>query len=697
MLTTLIDGAAHYLAGRFNPQRAQRPGDPVQPSGGGLGGSEAASSQRRRALLRQYPARNNSAFDAVTNFLVRGVSELTPGLGDPADPKAEPLLVHPLLDLWRAPNPYHTTFHMVSAVIKNAADTGHSFILLGTNASDRIDGLYYAPSQAMQMLVDAETGAGWPVGWRFFHGGIAGRGASVDIPAYRVIHIQWEIDPLNTRASRGAGATLALDVVADSLSRDWTATQMDNGIAGVGIALGGLDVRAKDAAEKAKEFQQQLGGGNRGENVVVPQGSSFSRIGATARDLEMRSLSRLPEERISSVLGVPAMAVGLGAGLDRSTFTNYREALRAGFENGVIPIARLLAEAVTRQLLWQPDFDPQRRYRFVFDHSELAVLQEAQGELSARIVSQWTAGLIDRAKALEELGYEPAAEDAGVYAGPSAEPLFLSAPAAPLRLTGPAPRRWSAADREPSRRYTPAEDLRDALLRLHAARTRELDAPLRRLLIAAAERAVSQAAAAVAATGAVPEAAALYASFADDMAALTLPAAEVTAEGVAAAINASGVLPEQVTLTDAMRILVRERATARTLEMQGTRIGQWNAVVRDRIGLGWTPDQIIEGGGPLPPELEGLKRPGLREILGEEDYRNQARTIARTETTYAQAESATQAYAEAGVRRVLISDGTDWDAECAAANGQTWTVEFYASNPSAHPNCTRTASPIIDG
>ena len=200
----------------------------------------------------------------------------------------------------------------------------------------------------------------------------------------------------------------------------------------------------------------------------------------------------------------------------------------------------------------------------------------------------------------------------------------------------------------------------------------------------------------MAAGGGLTEAAALYASFADDAAVFMLPAAEATAEGVAGAINATGLLREPVTIREAARLLVRERATARIIEMQGTRVGQWNALVRDRISMGWTPEQVLNGGGPLPPHLEGLKRPGLREVLGEQDYRGQARTIARTETSFVQGETQSLAYADAGIRMVLVHDGTDFDEECAAANGQTWTIEEMAASPVAHPNCTRTFEPIVE-
>lgn len=355
--------------------------------------------------------------DSVTRFLSNGLSELRPALEPVSGDDPELVLDHPFLDLWHEPNPYHTIFHTLTAVVKNAADTGHSFIIIGLDERNMITTLTYAPSQSMQMLVEED--GGWPVGWRYFTGGRVGFGAYVDIPASRVVHIMWEIDPINTRGARGAGQVLALDVAADSLARDWTASQLDNGVAGVGITLP-YDMTDAQQQKKADLIQQRLGLANKGKPVVMPGGATFDRVGATARDLQMRELSRLPEERICSVLGVPAMAVGLGAGLDRSTFTNYRQALRAGMENGVLPLSRLIAEAVTRQLLRQIDFDPFGQYRFVFDASKVAVLQEAMGEFTDRIIAQWQATLIDKATAKEALGYKPEPGDVGDYYEPPA-------------------------------------------------------------------------------------------------------------------------------------------------------------------------------------------------------------------------------------------------------------------------------------
>lgn len=68
--------------------------------------------------------------------------------------------------------------------------------------------------------------------------------------------------------------------------------------------------------------------------------------------------------------------------------------------------------------------------------------------------------------------------------------------------------------------------------------------------------------------------------------------------------------------------------------------------------------------------------------------------IARTEVTLAAAGGAVAGFRDTGVEYVEISDGEEFDEECAAADGAIWTLDDYAANPIAHPNCSRSASAL---
>ena len=85
---------------------------------------------------------------------------------------------------------------------------------------------------------------------------------------------------------------------------------------------------------------------------------------------------------------------------------------------------------------------------------------------------------------------------------------------------------------------------------------------------------------------------------------------------------------------------------------------------------------------------------GLRPLV-RETYKGRATTIARTEIRTAQNQASAIRYEASGIQYVEILDGDD-DDECGAANGSRWTVKEYRDNPIAHPNCTRTATPVVE-
>lgn len=86
---------------------------------------------------------------------------------------------------------------------------------------------------------------------------------------------------------------------------------------------------------------------------------------------------------------------------------------------------------------------------------------------------------------------------------------------------------------------------------------------------------------------------------------------------------------------------------------------------------------------------DDLKQLGIRD----KDY--EYVRIARTETARIQNQGTLNRYLKNGITHVLVHDGLDFDAECAAANGSVWTVEYSQSHELEHPNCTRNFSPII--
>lgn len=69
--------------------------------------------------------------------------------------------------------------------------------------------------------------------------------------------------------------------------------------------------------------------------------------------------------------------------------------------------------------------------------------------------------------------------------------------------------------------------------------------------------------------------------------------------------------------------------------------------------------------------------------------------IARTETGFAWNHAGIDTYEHDGARAVHVYDG-DGDPECAAADGQIWSIEYARGHALQHPNCVRSFSPSYD-
>lgn len=95
----------------------------------------------------------------------------------------------------------------------------------------------------------------------------------------------------------------------------------------------------------------------------------------------------------------------------------------------------------------------------------------------------------------------------------------------------------------------------------------------------------------------------------------------------------------------------------------------------------------LENAG-TPAEIER----GIREHYAFSE--NRAETIARTETGFAYNHGSVEGTRQAGLQYVDVYDG-DYDAACAAADGQVWTLEHAEANPLQHPNCVRAFSPHV--
>ena len=351
------------------------------------------------------------------------------------------------------------------------------------------------------------------------------------------------------------------------------------------------------------------------------------------------------------MLGVPAIVAGLGAGLDRSTFSNVREAREMFTEAKLLPLWRFIAGEITLQLV--PDFTSDSSTIVDFDTSEVRALSDDQNAEALRLKTLVEAGIISTDEARAEIGLEP-----GATASNSSTP-----PAATQR----------------GRRILRAlpiatKDAADLVGDYDAMRADELPNWERELIafLAQQERRVTRRLRAGADT-----------------------ADALVTEGEAILLGETLTPLQLRVLGKVSRLVISELGIAFQLDDPATR-EYLRSAGQNIVGITDTTrravqDALIEG--QMNGEgIEQLAR-RLRDLPAFDQARG--RVVARTELGTSQNHEAIASYRASGVVvGVRVHDG-DHDAACSAMNGRTFAL---GSEPAAlqHPNCVRAFSPVLD-
>lgn len=354
-----------------------------------------------------------------------------------------------MLRLLERPNQWFSGVLLWMATIVDLYCTGNAYWIKIRNASGRVVQLWWVPKAQMK--------PGWPDDGRTFIGWYEyrpGDGYVYGLDPHDVVHFRDGIDPLNTRVGLSKLASLFREIYTDDESANFSAALVRNmGVPGVVISpantvSAGLGIDMDPEAIK-RSFMEKFGGDRRGEPLVITAPTDVKTLSFNPQEMDLKTLRRVPEERISGVLGIAAVVAGLGAGLDRSTFTNYGEARKAAYEESVIPEQRLIAAELEVQLLDEFVDIEATEYDVDFDLANVRALQEAVDAIWSRNRSAASAGLITRAAFKRAIG-QPVDPDGAddVYVFPNNFVVVPAGGSSPPAGVTP-PRRPGAGDLAP--------------------------------------------------------------------------------------------------------------------------------------------------------------------------------------------------------------------------------------------------------
>lgn len=225
-------------------------------------------------------------------------------------------------------------------------------------------------------------------------------GVKYVIPAEDIGHLKFP-NPNNDFYGLSPLQVLLKQVQIDTDATNFTRAFFNN----AGVPSGILKLKRRmSSQEEADRLRTQWRGQFRGDRnwhriAILDEDASYETMGSSIGQMEIPALRQLSESRICAAFGVPAILVGANVGLQRSTYSNYREARESFWEETLLPLYKRIEQFMIGIL--EPEFPNEQGY-VAFDFAEVRALQEDEDAIVQRKLTQ-----AQIAKELINAGFTP--------------------------------------------------------------------------------------------------------------------------------------------------------------------------------------------------------------------------------------------------------------------------------------------------
>ena len=314
---------------------------------------------------------------------------------------------HPFTTLMRRPNPYMSGDVIQQYLINAMHVSGDAYLMKQKNNAGELVALYpLMPEQVTPKGNKSDL---------ITHYEYQLDNGTAEIKNEDIVHFRLGLDPKNHKKGYSPLKTVLREIYGDeSAGQMATALLANSGVPSILITpKDDYGLTDTEAEQISRTYQQKVGGKNKGKPLILSGSMNVERLSFSPKDLDIGGLRRVPEERISAVLGVPAILAGLGAGLERATYNNTSELREFFTEQKLIPLWRMVAEELTQQVLL-PDYNSNQAVSTEYDFSEVRALQGDEKEMFEKLNVGVQGGWITVAEARKQVGL-PTNESQDVY------------------------------------------------------------------------------------------------------------------------------------------------------------------------------------------------------------------------------------------------------------------------------------------
>jgi HK97 family phage portal protein len=392
----------------------------VQPVAIWAGMTEATWMEPSARNWVEHGYNRNSAIFSVTKALANGFAE-APLKCYEDDTKKKDVPGHAVKRLFNRPNPYMGEDEFWKHIITYAATSGNGYgrltpSRLGTAAME-----LYPYSDVVMWAVPGDQE--WVREFAFSRD----NGAHVEpVDAKMVAHWKWAVDPMYPYKGMGALSPVSREVDTDNeLTRFLKAfLQNDAVMSGILRTPEGVLLTPIEQQKMKQDFERGFGTANKGKVAVLPRGVEYQRIALNMEELALDALRAVPEARIASAYGVPAIVAGLNIGLARSTYSNFEEARKAFTEQTLVPLWKSVAAEVQSSIV--PLFG--NDVYVDFDLSAVRALQEGNDAKAVWVIAAKEKRILTVNEARAELGFDSIGPEGDVLDKPAPPPTFGQPP-----------------------------------------------------------------------------------------------------------------------------------------------------------------------------------------------------------------------------------------------------------------------------
>ena len=301
----------------------------------------------------------------------------------------------PLFDLMKRPNPAMSWYQFIEEFVTYLQVAGNVYTYKERDRGNRVTALQLLRPDRMR-IVPGSYGA------ESYIYDVDGK--DYMLPKDDVCHLALP-NPSGDLYGLSPLQTLARTVNLDSAMTDFAKVYFQN--AGVPSGLLKLKRRLQTQEEAAtirSRWRSQFGGKNNFHRVaILDEDADYQQMASAPKDMALSELHNLTESRICSVFQVPAILIGANVGLQRSTYSNYREARMAFHSETLEPMVARILDHLNFYITDQEYGGPE--YITVNWAAMRASLDDRTSE-TTRVNALFTGGVITLNEARSTLGFE---------------------------------------------------------------------------------------------------------------------------------------------------------------------------------------------------------------------------------------------------------------------------------------------------